>query len=91
MPIQPIAESESFTAERVARQIVTQIITTAERIRKVRAEGVPAIEPRPAQTLPDGRVIPGRDGSPAVPPEAIDAALGAENVAILEALDAALQ
>jgi hypothetical protein len=90
MPLQPIEPTADELAKNVARQILQQIGNTAKQVAKLRADGVPAVAARAAQTLPDGRIIPAVEARPAVTGARIDAALGQSNVAILSALSTAL-
>lgn len=84
MALNPIQISESTAAEQVAQRLINDIVTMAQRVIKLREEGLPAIPARPATTTPDGRQIPAYPGSPGVSAEALNAALGADN---REALD----
>lgn len=90
MPLEPITADTAELAKNAARQIISQIQQTSANIVKLRANGIPAVPARAAQTLPDGRVIPAQDARPAVSGADIDTALGTANVAVLDALAAAL-
>ena len=66
--LQAITPTESIIANQVAQRLVNEIINTAKRVVAIRTEGIPAVEAAPAtpaQTLPDGRVIPARPARPA--------------------------
>lgn len=90
--LKEITPTESVLANQVAARLVNEILNTAKRVVAIRTEGIPAIAAVPAtpeQTLPDGRKIPARPARPAVAgvsPAAIDAALGADNCALLDAV-----
>jgi hypothetical protein len=91
MPLQPIPTSASTTAETAAQTIVQLIEQTSARIKAMRANGLPARPVTPARPLPNGQVIPEQPAQPAVTGAEIDAKLGAQNCAILDALAAALE
>jgi hypothetical protein len=84
MKLQPILVTKDDLAKNVARQILQQIKSVRDSVVKIRSEGVPARLATEERTLPDGRVIPASAGVPAIPASAIDAALGAENCAVLD-------
>jgi hypothetical protein len=94
--LQEITPTESVIANQVAARLVNEILNTAKRVEAIRTEGIPAIaaaEATPEQTLPDGRKIHARPARPAVPAisaEAIDAALGESNCALLDSIKAAI-
>ena len=90
MPLQPVAPTETALANQVAQRIVNEITTTAKRIIELRANGIPAVPEQEARTLPDGRIIPARPAQIAVSAEAINAALGADNCALLNQIKTAL-
>lgn len=94
--LKEITPTESVIANQVAARLVSEILNTAKRVVAIRTEGIPAIaasEATPEQTLPDGRKIPARPARPAVPAvsaEAINAALGADNCALLDSIKDAI-
>lgn len=94
--LKAITPTESVIANQVAARLVSEILNTAKRVVAIRTEGIPAIasaEATPEQTLPDGRKIPARPARPAVPAvsaEAINAALGADNCALLDSIKEAI-
>ena len=91
MSLQPIQQTEGVTASQVANAIVHQIMLLTKRVEKLRDEGMPAIPAAPEKTLPNGQVVPARPASEAVSPEAINAALGADNCALLDSLKASIK
>jgi chorismate-pyruvate lyase len=94
--LKEITPTESVIANQVAARLVSEILNTAKRVVAIRAEGIPAIAAVPAtpeQTLPDGRKIPARPARSAVPAisaEAINAALGTDNCALLDSIKTSL-
>ena len=94
--LQEITPTESVIANQVAARLVNEILNTAKRIDAIRTEGIPAvaaIEATPEQTLPDGRVMPARPARPAmaaISADAINAALGEENCALLDSIKDAI-
>jgi hypothetical protein len=90
MPLQPVAVTTDELAKNIARQILNQIKSVKDNIAKIRAEGVPARPAVAARTLEDGRIIPASAAVPAIPATAIDAALGAENCALLDSIKTAI-
>lgn len=90
MPLQPVAVTTDELAKNVARQILQQVKFIKDNVSKLRAEGVPARLAVPPRTLEDGRVIPASPAVAAIPAAAIDAALGAENCALLDSLKDAI-
>ena len=91
MSLQPIQQTEGATASQVANAIVNQIMLLTQRVEKLRDEGLPAIPATPEKTLPNGQVLPARPAVPAVSVDAINAALGADNCALLDSLKAAIK
>jgi len=91
MPLQPVAITTDELAKNVARQILNQIKSVKDNIAKIRAEGVPSRPAVAARTLEDGRVIPAAAAVPAIPASAINAALGAENCALLDSIKTAIE
>lgn len=90
MPLQPVKITEDSRAEALAQRLVQEIVSTAERVNKIRTEGLPAMPAQEEKVLPDGRVIPARDEQPAISADAIKAKLGVANNALLDQLKAAL-
>jgi hypothetical protein len=94
--IKKITPTESMVANQVAARLITEILNTAKRVVAIRTEGIPAVEASPAtteQTLPNGRKVPARPARPAiaaVSADAINAALGEENCALLDAIKASI-
>lgn len=89
MALKPIVVTEDSRAEEIARQIINNITNTAKRIIDLRG-GAKAVEAQKITNQQSGEVreIPMQ---PAVSKEQIDAKLGAENVAILDALAKAME
>lgn len=79
-----ITPSQTARAEQVASQIIQSIITTAQRLKNIRENGVPA---SPERTLPNGQVVPAFD---AIPWADIEAKIGPQNMAVIAALEEAL-
>jgi hypothetical protein len=90
MPLQPVAVTTDELAKNVARQILNQINSIKNNVVKLRAEGVPARPAVAERVSEDGRVFPAIPAVPAIPAAAIDAALGAENCALLDGIKDAI-
>lgn len=90
MPLQPIAPTETALANQVAQRIIQDALNTAKRINEIRTNGLPAVAAQPETPMPNGQTRPAQPAIPAVSAEAINAALGEDNCAILDALKAAL-
>lgn len=94
--LQEITPTESMVANQAAQRLVSEIINMSKRVIAIRTQGIPAVEGVPEtleQTLPDGRKIPARPSRPAIAAisaDAINAALGEENCALLDAIKASI-
>ena len=90
MPLENISATEEGRARQAAAQALNKIFRLAEEIDQLRTEGIPAIPAREARTGPNGREFPATEEVPAVSPEAINEAFGANNTVILDQIKAAV-
>jgi hypothetical protein len=94
--LKEVSPTEDVLANQVAQRLVQQVAGLTQQIVSIRANGVPAVpavEAAPAQLLADGRTIPARPARQAIPaisPEAIDKALGADNCMLFDSLKVAI-